>query len=204
MRIVGRSARGVRGMKLSEGDYVVGMAIANDDMELLTVTEKGLGKKTPISAYRKQSRGGMGIKNYMITEKTGNIVGIKTVNDETDDLILMTEGGIIIRIHIDEIRSCGRVSQGVRLIRAGEDDTVAAIAKIERGLGEETEAEALPETLRERNRRISPRKLKRRKQTKRQKRRKRKNKIYDGKIPRRNCFAAGIFCVFCPQKGRYG
>ncbi len=147
VRIVGRSARGVRGMKLSEGDYVVGMAMANDDMELLTVTEKGLGKKTPISAYRKQSRGGLGIKNYMITEKTGNIVGIKTVNDEMDDLILMTEGGIIIRIHIDEIRSCGRVSQGVRLIRAGEDDTVAAIAKIERGLGEETEAETLPEPL---------------------------------------------------------
>lgn len=144
VRIVGRSARGVRAIKLAQGDYVVGMAMANDDMELLTVTEKGLGKKTPISAYRKQGRGGSGIKNYMITEKTGNVVGIKTVDGAVDDLILMTEGGIIIRIHTDEIRSCGRASQGVRLIRT-EDDTVAAIAKIERGLGEETQAQELPE-----------------------------------------------------------
>ncbi len=144
VRAVGRSARGVRAMKLAEGDYAVGMAMANDNMELLTVTEKGLGKKTPISAYRKQARGGSGIKNYMITEKTGNVVGIKTVSDETDDLILMTEGGVIIRIHIDEIRSCGRVSQGVRLIRA-EDDTVAAIAKIGRDDEDGGEAEALPE-----------------------------------------------------------
>lgn len=144
VRIVGRSARGVRAIKLAQGDYVVGMAMANDDMELLTVTEKGLGKKTPISAYRKQGRGGSGIKNYMITEKTGNVVGIKTVDGAVDDLILMTEGGIIIRIHTDEIRSCGRASQGVRLIRT-EDDTVAAIAKIDRGLGEETQAQELPE-----------------------------------------------------------
>ncbi len=138
VRDMGRQARGVRAIHLRPGDYVVGMALVKEGAQLLSVTQKGLGKKTPFEEYRLQSRGGTGVKNYNITEKTGSVVGIKSVTDE-DDVILITTGGVIIRINTNEIRSCGRATQGVKLMRTNEENIIASIARIQR---EDEEAEA--------------------------------------------------------------
>lgn len=137
VRVVGRDARGVKAITLKKEDYIVGMEVVQQEGCLLTVSENGFGKRTPINEYKVQSRGGMGVKNHAITEKTGNIIGIKMVNDQ-DDLIMITAEGVVIRIHVDEIRICGRASQGVKLIRANEENRVASIAKVDR---EEEESE---------------------------------------------------------------
>ncbi len=138
VRTVGRDARGVRAMKLKGSDYIVGMEIEEEGKHILVVSENGFGKCTPTEEYKLQARGGMGVKNYAITSKTGNIVGIKMV-DGKEDLILITTGGIVIRIATDEIRTCGRVSQGVTLIRVNEDTKVASIAVVEKEEEEEIE-----------------------------------------------------------------
>ena len=154
VRVVGRDARGVKAITLKKNDYIVGMEVVQQEGCLLTVSENGFGKRTPISEYKVQSRGGMGVKNHAITEKTGNIIGIKMVNGQ-DDLIMITAEGVVIRIHVDEIRICGRASQGVKLIRANEDNRVASIAKVDREEEseeqEETSVEASqePETIEE-------------------------------------------------------
>ncbi len=128
VRLVGRDARGVRAMKFRGDDYVVGMEVADEGKYLLTVTEKGYGKRTPMDEYHLQSRGGLGVKNYSISDKTGKIIGIKAITDE--DVMLITSEGIVIRTDSEEIRACGRASQGVKVIRADEENTVTAIAKI--------------------------------------------------------------------------
>ncbi len=142
VRTVGRDARGVKALKLKSGDYVVGMEIADEGKYLLSVSENGYGKRTEVSEYNIQARGGLGVKNYAITEKTGNIIGMKAVNDE--DIIIMTSGGVVIRIDSEEIRVCGRVSQGVKLIRTDEENRVKFIAKIDKE--EEAEEETTAET----------------------------------------------------------
>lgn len=130
VRAMGRDARGVKAITLRKNDYVVGVSILKEQCELLTVTENGMGKKTPIEEYRTQTRGGKGIKNYNITAKTGNIIGMKAV-EQDDDLILITNEGTIIRINTNEVRSCGRASQGVKLMRTtGEETRIAAIARV--------------------------------------------------------------------------
>ena len=131
VRTVGRNSRGVRAMKLKGDDFIVGMEIAENDKMLLTVSEHGYGKITPLDEYKVQARGGMGVKNHAITDKTGNIIGIKSVTGE-EDLILITTGGIVIRIASEEIRVCGRVSQGVRLIKVEEETTVASVAVVDK------------------------------------------------------------------------
>ncbi len=141
VRTVGRDARGVRAMKLKGSDYIVGMEIEEEGKHILVVSENGFGKCTPTEEYKLQARGGMGVKNYAITSKTGNIVGIKMV-DGNEDLILITTGGIVIRIATDEIRTCGRVSQGVTLIRVNEDTKVASIAVVEKEEVDEIEETA--------------------------------------------------------------
>ena len=140
VRTVGRNSRGVRAMKLKGDDFIVGMEIAEEGKMLLTVSEHGYGKITPLDEYKVQARGGMGVKNHAITDKTGNIIGIKSVTGE-EDLILITTGGIVIRIASDEIRVCGRVSQGVRLIKVEEETTVASVAVIDKAEEEVIEEE---------------------------------------------------------------
>ena len=93
---MGRTAVGVRGIRLREGDYVVGAALAQPGKTVLSITERGFGKRTPVEEYRITARGGLGIRNYMVTEKTGPIVGIKVV-DGAEDLLLVTQAGILIR-----------------------------------------------------------------------------------------------------------
>ena len=131
VRPMGRTAVGVRGIRLRSGDYVVGAARAKEGKEVLTVTEKGFGKKTPVEEYRITNRGGLGIKNYQVTEKTGKIVGVKVV-DDTKDLLLVTKSGILIRTPVSAIRSCGRATQGVIVMRFREEgDQVISMALTE-------------------------------------------------------------------------
>jgi len=132
VRPMGRDAVGVRGIRLREGDCVVGAARAIPGKCVLTITEKGYGKRTPVEEYRITNRGGLGIKNYMITEKTGKIVGVKVV-DGSEDLLLATQAGILIRTHVDAIRTAGRSTQGVIVMRFKEEgDKVISLALAER------------------------------------------------------------------------
>ena len=137
VRAMGRTATGVRGIKLREGDYVVGAARAQEGKEVLTITEKGYGKKTPVEEYRITNRGGLGIKNYMVTEKTGGIVGVKVV-DGSEDLLLVTRAGILIRTPVEAIRTTGRATQGVIVMRFKEEgDSVISMALTEHEESEE-------------------------------------------------------------------
>ena len=138
VRVMGRDAYGVRGIKLREGDYVVGAARATAEKTVLTITENGYGKRTPVEEYRITNRGGLGIKNYAVTEKTGPVVGIKVV-DGSEDLLLVTAAGILIRTHVDTIRIAGRATQGVIVMRFKEEgDQVISLALAEREEEEST------------------------------------------------------------------
>ena len=131
VRAMGRTAVGVRGIRLREGDYVVGAARAQAGKQVLSITENGFGKKTPVEEYRITNRGGLGIKNYMITEKTGGVVGVKVV-DGSEDLLLVTRAGILIRTPVADIRSTGRSTQGVIVMRFKEEgDQVISMALAE-------------------------------------------------------------------------
>ena len=132
VRPTGRGSMGVRGIRLRDGDYVIGAARALPGKNVLSITEKGYGKQTPVEEYRITSRGGLGIKNYALTEKTGKVVGIKVV-DGSEDLMVLTEKGILLRTAVDTIKTCGRSTQGVIVMRfKEEEDKVISIALAER------------------------------------------------------------------------
>ena len=131
VRAMGRTAVGVRGIRLREGDYVVGAARAQAGKQVLSITENGFGKKTPVEEYRITNRGGLGIKNYSVTEKTGGVVGVKVV-DGSEDLLLVTRAGILIRTPVADIRTTGRATQGVIVMRFKEEgDQVISMALAE-------------------------------------------------------------------------
>ena len=137
IRAMGREAMGVRGIRLRDGDYVVGAARALPGRNVLTITENGYGKQTPVEEYRITARGGLGIKNYGLTEKTGKVVGIKVV-DGSEDLLVLTEKGVLLRTAVDSIKTCGRSTQGVIVMRfKEEDDRVISIALAEKEQEEE-------------------------------------------------------------------
>ncbi|MEK5388796.1 DNA gyrase subunit A [Margalitia sp. FSL K6-0131] len=138
VRSMGRTATGVKGITLYGEDDVVGMEILDENNEVLIVTLNGYGKRTPASEYRIQSRGGKGIKTCNITEKNGSLVSVKTVTGE-EDLMLITAGGVLIRMAVSDISLLGRNTQGVKLIKLGEDEYVATVAKVEKESEEETE-----------------------------------------------------------------
>ncbi|MDY5334349.1 MAG: DNA gyrase subunit A [Vescimonas sp.] len=128
VRAMGRVAVGVRGIRLREGDYVIGAARADQGKTVLSITENGYGKRTPIEEYRVTGRGGLGVKNYMVTDKTGDVVGMKVV-DGTEDLLLVTAAGILIRTPVENIRVAGRATQGVIVMRFKEEgDRVISLA----------------------------------------------------------------------------
>ena len=139
VRAMGRTAVGVRGIKLREGDYVVGAARAVPGKDVLTITEKGYGKRTPVEEYRITNRGGIGIKNYMVTEKTGKIVGVKVV-DGSEDLLLVTQAGILIRTPVENIKvTSNRATQGIIVMRFKEEgDKVISLALTEHEETQET------------------------------------------------------------------
>ena len=140
IRSMGRTASGVRGIRLREGDAVVGMEILDPEDNVLVITEKGYGKQTKESEYRVQSRGGMGIKTCQITDKNGPLVAVRTVNG-TEDIMLITINGVLIRMDVDDISTTGRSTQGVRLIRLGEDEIVATVAKVKKDIDLPEESE---------------------------------------------------------------
>jgi DNA gyrase subunit A len=129
VRSMGRASRGVKGIKLRPGDAVVGMVIVEEKAALLTVCENGYGKRTGFESYRSQSRGGIGLKNIKTTERNGKVVSLKAVQSK-DDLMLITAKGMVIRTGLGEIRSIGRNTQGVRLIKLKSDDKLVAAEKI--------------------------------------------------------------------------
>ncbi len=136
VRPMGRNASGVRGVTLeNELDEVIGMVCIQDAQKesVLVVSEKGYGKRSDLEDYRVTNRGGKGVKTLQITEKTGQLVAIKSVIDG-DDLMIITQGGITIRMAVEELRVMGRATQGVKLIRLGEDDQIASVAKVEESL----------------------------------------------------------------------
>ncbi|MDE6784234.1 MAG: DNA gyrase subunit A [Ruminococcus sp.] len=137
-RSLSRSAHGVRGIHLREDDCVVGMARVREGATVLTVTENGYGKRTELENYRIQNRGGYGINNYKVDEVRGNVCGIKIV-DETDDIILVSSDGVIIRILASDIRIMGRIAKGVRVMRVGEGAKVVAFTRAEHDDSAETE-----------------------------------------------------------------
>ena len=144
VRAMGRTAVGVRGIRLREGDYVIGAARADEGKTVLSITEKGYGKRTPIEEYRITNRGGMGIRNYMLTDKTGPVIGMKIV-DGTEDLLLVTAAGILIRTPVENIRVAGRATQGVIVMRFKEEgDRVISLALADPEEKDVTEPEEAP------------------------------------------------------------
>ena len=129
VRSTGRSSMGVRGMNLDPGDEVVAMQLNSQGDYLLVVSENGMGKRTAMSEFTCQNRGGKGVKCYKITEKTGNVIGAKAVNEENEIMMITTEG-IIIRITCAGISILGRITSGVKLINLDEGVTVASLAKV--------------------------------------------------------------------------
>jgi DNA gyrase subunit A len=130
-RPMGRNASGVRGVTLAdEKDEVIGMvAVNNLEENILVVSEKGYGKRSELEDYRITNRGGKGVKTLTITEKTGNLVAIKSVTD-ADDLMIINRSGVAIRISIEDLRVMGRATQGVKVINLRTDDEIAAVAKV--------------------------------------------------------------------------
>jgi DNA gyrase subunit A len=129
VRSMGRSAGGVRGIKLRKGDEVVGCTVVDPELDLLVVTEHGYGKRTPLEEYRVQTRGGVGIKTLNVTDKNGPVVGCEVVDDD-DQLMLLTSAGQLIRMPTKNIRVTGRSAQGVILVRCKETDKVVGVEKV--------------------------------------------------------------------------
>jgi DNA gyrase subunit A len=128
-REMGRATRGVRGIRLRAGDEVVGAVVVQEGSSLLTVTGRGGGKRTKVEDYRVQRRGGTGLINFRLSEKTGDVVGVREVTDD-DELMLVTRGGVINRQPASQIRVIGRATQGVRIIALDEGDELMDIAKV--------------------------------------------------------------------------
>ena len=139
VRAMGRQARGVRAMHLAPGDFLVGMVVVEEDGIILSIAENGFGKRTPLESYRLTARGGKGVINMKTTHKTGNVVAILSVKDDSD-LAIVSQSGKIIRIESSTIRQVGRSTQGVKLVSLEEGDKVAAaslIPEAENGNGQE-------------------------------------------------------------------
>ena len=135
VRSTGRVSMGVRGMNLTDNDVVIGMQIASQGKDMLIVSERGMGKRTDMDEFTRQNRGGKGVKCYKITEKTGNVVGMKAVDEDSEIMIINTEG-IIIRMKCSDISVYGRITSGVKLINLKENDTVASVAKVRKASAE--------------------------------------------------------------------
>lgn len=138
VRPMGRGAAGVKAMTLAdENDEVIGMVVANEQSDILVVSENGYGKRSKLEEYRITNRGAKGVKTINITEKTGNLVAIKQVSDE-DDLMIMNRSGLTIRMHVCDLRVLGRATQGVRLINIKEGDAIASVTEISKEEDDET------------------------------------------------------------------
>ena len=145
-RPLGRTATGVRGINLDEDDYVIGMVCYEPEAEdaaahtLLVIGDKGLGKRTDFEEYRKTSRGSKGVRTMNITDKTGKLVALKNVTEE-NDLLIITQSGLIIRMAVADIKQAGRNTQGVKLINIRDNDSIASVSVVAKSDEEELPAE---------------------------------------------------------------
>ncbi|MBM7704229.1 DNA gyrase subunit A [Metabacillus iocasae] len=144
VRSMGRTATGVKGITLDSDDEVIGMEIVEEDADILIVTKNGYGKRTPIDDYRIQSRGGKGLRTCNVTDKNGPVISLKSVQPE-EDIMLITVSGVLIRVSVTDISQMGRNTQGVKLIRLGENEFVATVAKVQLSDDDEPEDEELEE-----------------------------------------------------------
>ena len=144
VRSMGRSAAGVRGARLRDGDYLIGAAPLNEDDQVLVISEKGYGKKTPVSEYPIKGRGGLGIKTVNVTEKNGPLAGLTTVQGD-EDLMVVTDKGVSIRIGVESVSQTGRAARGVPLIKMDADSVVATMTKVEKETAETDPTEASAE-----------------------------------------------------------
>jgi DNA gyrase subunit A len=128
VRPMGRSTRGVRGIRLQDNDYVIGVSLAGDDMTVLSVSENGFGKRTQVGEYRLQHRGGQGIINIKTSDRNGEVVGMLTVDDR-DEIVVVSTDGIVIRMSVKDMRAIGRNTQGVKVMKPQEGAKVSAIAR---------------------------------------------------------------------------
>ena len=144
-RAMGREAAGVRGIKLREGDYVIGAEVFREDAQLLSITEKGFGKRTAFTEYPEQNRGGMGVKNYNCTEKTGKVAAVMGVLEDVD-IMIIADDGTMIRTPVSNISLYGRTTMGVKVMRLSENAVVTSIARAEKEESEEISEEVTEET----------------------------------------------------------
>ena len=151
VRATGRSSMGVMGIRLDENDCVAGMQLSSQGDSILVVSEKGMGKRSSLEDFRVQNRGGKGIKCYKITEKTGDVVGVKAVNDD-HEIMMITSAGIIIQIRMNEVPVHGRITSGVKLINLEDGVKVVKIAKVREDVDDDTmQTEDLTENEKEDN-----------------------------------------------------
>lgn len=130
VRPMGRTARGVRGMRLRPNDVVVGMDVVEEDSNIFVISEKGYGKRTKISQFSPHKRGGVGIRSAVVNTKTGNLVSVKSLTDETPEVIIISNAGQTIRLGLKDIPALGRTTQGVRIMRLADGDSVASVALV--------------------------------------------------------------------------
>jgi len=140
LREMGRTARGVRGIRLKEGQEVVSCTVAEPEETLLVVCENGYGKRSPIAEYRETKRGGLGVRTIQVNERNGAVVRAFTVHED-HAIMLITERGVVIRMKVEDLRPMGRNTQGVRLVRLDEGDRLVAAIPVERDAEEEEESE---------------------------------------------------------------
>lgn len=148
VRVIGRTSIGVRGINLNHGDEVIGMQLIAQGSDILVVSENGLGKRTKMKEFTAQNRGGKGVKFYKITSKTGNVVGMKAV-DEENELILITNEGVVICIRIADISTFGRVTSGVKLMDLDDNISIASIARVKEIIAEELDEDIIEEIIEE-------------------------------------------------------
>lgn len=146
IRSMGRSARGVRGIRLRSGDQVIGMDVVEDDTSVFVISEFGYGKRTKISQFTAHARGGVGIRSAIVNKKTGNLISVKALTEAANEVIIISTNGQTIRLGLKDIPELGRATQGVRIMRLNEGDTVASLALVDKSLKDEeveiTEAES--------------------------------------------------------------
>ena len=149
IRETGRTSQGVKSIALDKGEVVVDMALVKAGCEVLTITENGYGKRTDLSEYTLQGRAGKGVKVGVLNEKTGNVVNLKLVDPENDDIIIVTNKGTIMRVKVDQISKMGRNTQGVIIKKNEKNEIVAAIAAVPHVEEEESEEEEAVEAVEE-------------------------------------------------------
>ena len=145
VRAMGRTARGVRGIRLRAGDTVIGMDIVEDNSNIFVISENGYGKKTKVSQFTAHARGGVGIRSAVVNDKTGKLIGVKSLVDDSQEVLIISRQGQTIRLGLKDIPSLGRATQGVRIMRLADKDSVVSLALVNKEeVDEESEAAEQP------------------------------------------------------------